>query len=300
MSWRILVFSNPCRLNVHNGQIECHNEENPVVRFPLEDVGVLVLETQQTLISGVLLAECSDRGIAIFTCDATHTPNGILTSFLTHSRVTAVAFGQQSWSEPFKNRCWQKIIQQKILNQDAVLRKTTGVRENYLKSIFENVTSADKNNSEATASRYYWGKLFTDFKRSAQDARNGALNYGYAVLQGSIARALSASGFIPCFGLNHRNQLNAFNLADDLIEPFRPFVDFLVYQIFKNRVDDIARAPLTKEERAKLIGVLSEPCLFQNEHLTLMKAIERSVYSLGTATAEKQPGQLLFPSIVAQ
>jgi CRISPR-associated protein Cas1 len=256
-----------------------------------------VLETKQATVTAYLLAELAEYGIVLFSCDDSHMPSGIFQPFHQHSRFAETACLQAEWSEPFKKRCWQRIIQEKIANQARVLKTHACANAENLEYLIDKVQSGDETNVEAFASRIYWDSLFERFRRHAEDKRNSALNYGYAILRGAIARYLSSSGFIPCFGVHHCNKLNAFNLADDVIEPFRPFVDSIVFSIFESCFDEEAIG-LTIQERQALVSVLSSECAFKGEKINVLKACELSVNSLSGATKQKNYNILQFPKLI--
>lgn len=222
-------------------------------------------------------------------------PIGVYHSFYQHSRMTKHAFLQNNWSQAFKNRAWQKIIKAKISNQQQTLIKVTKQPNKQLGLIVSKVQSADKDNREAFAATIYWKSLFDDFKRNnTKDIRNSALDYGYSIVRSAIARNVSASGFIPAFGFHHKNELNAFNLVDDLIEPFRPFVDFEVCLL--NQLNSSTR--LTYQMRVDLVNILNKQVVFKQEKVTLLHAIQQVVFSLLSASECKNIDLLLLPEHV--
>ncbi len=297
MSWRIILITKPCKLSVKDRQLHYQPIDDEAVKLPLEDISVVILETKQATLTSALISELADYGIAMFSCDESHMPSGIFTSFHQHSRFTETAFLQTQWSEPFKKRCWQIIIQEKIKNQAKVLENSSCENSEYLLSIADKIQSGDENNQEAFSARIYWDSLFETFRRKEIDKRNSALNYGYAVLRGAIARYLSASGFLPCLGIHHSNKLNAFNLADDMIEPFRPFVDYIVFNMYENFYDNDDFG-LSIEERQELVSVLTKECIFKNEKINVLKACELSVFSLANSTKSKNYNLLRFSQLI--
>lgn len=294
MSWRILFFSNPCRLNIKNSQIHCELQDNVIQNIPLEDISVIVLESRQISLTSVLIAECAKNNVVIFSCDSSHMPCGVYLPFNQHSRFTQTANSQLKWDIPFKNRLWQKIIRQKIFNQAALLKKYGLKNYETLMGAYQRVQSGDKTNCEAFAAKVYWENIFENFQRNKdeEDLRNSALNYGYAIVRGAVARALSASGFIMCYGIHHNSELNAFNLADDIMEPFRPFVDKVVYKIFIKHIDT---KRLDKEMKQSLIGVLLEECFFKGKKSSVLTALQQTVETLMTASRETDAEKLMMP-----
>ena len=222
MAWKGLHLSRPARLNTADGQIVVAQDDGEV-RLPLEDIAYIVLDAPHATLTTTLLSACMEAGIAIVSTDARHTPNGLMLPFHRHHRQAGVANMQIALGEPFKKRAWQRVAVAKIDNQAAHLDRG-GHNGESLRAMSRLVGSGDPQNIEARAARAYWGALFSDFVRDdASDLRNKLLNYGYAVLRAGIARSLVAYGLLPSIGLHHASVTNAFNLADDLIEPFRPF-----------------------------------------------------------------------------
>jgi CRISPR-associated protein Cas1 len=263
--------------------------------LPIEDVAWVVIDTPQVTLSTALIAACMDAGMAIITTDQTHTPSGMLLPFHRHHRQAEIAALQVGISAPLKKRLWQNIVQAKIANQAAVL---TGIGQNAaaLLAMTRLVGSGDPDNTEARAARAYWPKLFTDFVRDdSSDKRNGLLNYGYAVVRSAVARALVAAGLLPAFGVNHASVTNAFNLADDLVEPFRPFVDRLVWQLSDQGRDK--RGQTTVEQRRSLASIPTEETRLGSETVTLLVAAERAAESLVRAMECNSAALLQLPRL---
>lgn len=300
MAWQNLLISRPARLSLKHRQLRCEQESGEV-NLALEDVSSIVLESPQITLTSALIAACADENIAIITCDETHTPNGLLTSFLPHSRQTGMLRAQMAWSKPFTKRLWQIIVKQKITNQAATL-KLCGKEHARLAKLATEVESGDGKNCEAQAAKLYFSVLFDGiqhdtFKRHGDDLANAALNYGYAIIRAAIARELVQFGFIPALGLHHCSELNAFNLADDLIEPFRPFVDaYISLNGFGQRAERTDEG-LTIQERASLVQSLQLACMVAGEKHTLLHAIHLVVKSLSTATEQAKADKLLMPTM---
>lgn len=261
--------------------------------IPIEDINVIVLESEQVELTSSLLRKFAEEDIALFTCDSKHIPNGVLQPFSSHSRQMLVAKKQIESSEPFKKRCWQKIIRQKILNQAEILRILHKEGWKELQKRAADVDSGDTGNVEANAARFYFSNLFDDFRRFSDDGINAALNYGYAILRGAVSRSLCAYGFIPSIGVHHRSELNQYNLADDFIEPFRPIVDMWVAENKKTRTD------LTKHERASLVGVLGFECILNEQQIAVRTAIDRVIASFSTACESNDWNYLILPKIIS-
>lgn len=296
MGWRTIIISKPSKISLknHNFLYSPIDGENIVV--PIIDISVIIIETHQVTITSALLSRMAEENILIFSCDKKHTPNGIFTPFHQHSRFSLMVHLQIKWSEPFKKRLWQQIIQQKILNHAIVLKQLGKVKEyNELLNIQNRVKSGDSENLEAQAAKLYFSYLFNDFmRRDISDWRNSALNYGYSIIRGVIARELSASGLIPAIGIHHKNQLNAYNLADDLIEPYRAFVDFEVNAIQKdNNIPKIHE--LDFNHKIKLVELLQKTIYINNDKSTLLNSVNILVNSLTNATKENETKNIRLP-----
>jgi CRISPR-associated protein Cas1 len=294
MAWRGVHITQPSRLSLADGQIVVTRDDGDV-RLPIEDVAWLVIDTPQVTLSTALISACMDAGMVLITTDRTHTPSGMMLPFHRHHRQAEIAALQIAISAPLKKRLWQTIIQTKIANQAAVL---TGCGQNAsaLLAMARLVGSGDPDNTEARAARAYWPRLFVDFIREdGSDKRNALLNYGYAVVRSAVARALVATGLLPAFGVNHASITNAFNLADDLVEPFRPFVDRLVL-----RLTDAGRTragETTVEERRSLASLPVEEAQFAGDTVTLLVATERAAESLVRAMEANSAALLLLPRL---
>src|SRR6266568_3920759 len=222
MAWKGLHLTQAARLSLADSQL-CVKQDTGEVRIALEDLAWIVIDTPQATLSSALMAACMDAGIALVFTDERHTPSGLTLPFHRHHRQGAVAKLQIETKDSVKKRLWQAIVRAKIINQAAALATLGRDDAGTLKEIARHVEPGDPDNVEARAARFYWGRVFADFIRDeADDRRNKMLNYGYAVVRAGVARALVASGFLPAFGLKHDGAANAFNLADDFVEPFRP------------------------------------------------------------------------------
>jgi len=294
MAWRGVHITQPARLALADGQIVVSRDDGDV-RLPIEDVGWMVIDTPQVTLSTALISACMDAGMVIITTDRTHTPSGMLLPFHRHHRQAEIAALQTSISAPLKKRLWQSIIQSKITNQAAVLTGC-GQDASALLAMTRLVGSGDPDNTEARAARAYWPRLFVDFVRDDDtDKRNALLNYGYAVVRSAVARALVASGLLPALGVYHASVTNAFNLADDLVEPFRPFVDRMIWGMTDE--GRTAEGGTTVEERRKLAAVLTEKALFGTETVSLLVATEGAADSLVRAMESNSAALLSLPRL---
>jgi CRISPR-associated protein Cas1 len=265
------------------------------IRLPIEDVAWLVIDTPQVTLSTALISACMDAGMVVITTDRTHTPSGLILPFHRHHRQAEIAALQIAISAPLKKRLWQTIIHTKIANQAAVLADC-GQNASALLAMSRLVGSGDPDNTEARAARAYWPRLFIDFVREdASDKRNALLNYGYAVVRSAVARALVAAGLLPAFGVNHASVTNAFNLADDLVEPFRPFVDRLVWRL--TEAGRTRTGETTVEERRALASLPVDETQVADETVTLLVATERAAESLVRAMEGNSAALLLLPRL---
>ena len=294
MAWRGVHITQPSRLSLADSQMVVSRDDGDV-RLPIEDVAWLVIDTPQVMLSTALISACMDAGMVIITTDRTHTPSGIILPFHRHHRQAEIAAMQTAISAPLKKRLWQIIIQMKITNQAAVLM-VCGQNPSALLAMTRLVGSGDPDNTEARAARAYWPRLFVEFVREdGNDKRNALLNYGYAVVRSAVARALVAAGLLPAFGVNHASITNAFNLADDLVEPFRPFVDRLVWRMTDKGRDQTGDT--TVDERRTLAAVPTETVRFGGESVSLLVATERAAESLVRAMEANSAALLLLPQL---
>jgi CRISP-associated protein Cas1 len=294
MAWKGVHVSKPARLSWKDRQL-CVAQDDGDVAMPLEDVAWIVLDSNHCTLTASLVSACMAAGVAIIFTDERHTPSGIALPFHTHHRQSAVAQMQMGLTLPLKKRLWQALVVAKIENQAACL-DLCGRDGTAVAAIAKFVTSGDPDNTEARAAREYWSTLFTDFIRSDEtDLRNAMLNYGYAIVRSAIARALVASGLLPCFGLFHDSASNAFNLADDLFEPFRPLVDRKVFTLSGNGTRRDGK--LSLDERRALAGILHENVRLGDETVSTLIATERAAEALVRAMEAASPALLVLPSL---
>lgn len=290
MAFRNLIIESPATLSVQNRQLIIKTDKEHSV--PIEDISAILIENRQTVITTAALSQLGQCGCSVFICNEKHIPCCILEPFMQHSRSLGVIKSQLNASEPLKKRMWQAIVKAKIENQAICLdfnKKSDDA--DFLRKLVTRVTSGDSENIEAVAAKKYFHSAFgSTFARSDDNGYNAALNYGYAILRGSIARNLAVYGFIPALGLHHKSELNSFNLADDLIEPFRPLADNFVIQNFDE-------SELTPQKKHLLFNLLNlDICLGGQIH-SVAYAIERCVQSLG-ASLKSGENKLCLPTIV--
>ena len=290
------MIQNPAKLSLSKGQLKLLNDDGEFT-LPIEDITALILESPQITLSSTLLSACQEHGVSVITCDTTHIPNGVLHPFQTHSRQSRVAHIQISWTDALKNRLWQRVVQSKIINQAVCLEKAAGKSEaRRLYALAAQVKSGDPKNLEAQAARDYWPRLMgNDFRRGGSDIHNAALNYGYAVLRAFVARSQVAYGLLPTFGIHHSNQLNAFNLTDDMMEVFRPFVDYMVLMMKQDGAFDDGGDQLPKEARATLANIGNVDCRIDGNTHAIANACDKVAASLVNAIEGKTPSLLILP-----
>ena len=297
MAWRGLHLTQPARLSLKDGQIVVGQDDGEV-RLALEDLAWIVLDSPQTNLTTSLLSACMNAGIAVIVTDATHIPSGLALPFHRHFRQGDIAWRQAEMSAPLKKRLWQTIVQRKIDNQAAALAVFGRDGAETLRGMARRVGSGDPDNVEARAARFYWSRLWPDFRREdAGDRRNKLINYGYAVARSAVARSLVASGLLPSFGLMHASAVNAFNLADDFVEPFRPFVDLLAWQtVGEGRA---CREELSVEDRRAMAAVPLREARMGGDSVSLLVAAERTSVSFLNAMESGSAAVLELPAAPA-
>ena len=296
MAWRGLHISNPARLSLADGQIVVQQTSGES-RLPLEDVAWIVMDTGQATMTTALLSACMDCGIAIVLTDSRHMPNGMALPFHTHHRQAAISGVQLASSPELRGCIWQRLIQAKLRNQAGALDRCGGDGR-AIRAMAARVQPFDPGNIEARGARHYWGKLFAGFVRGdPADLRNSMLDYGYAVMRAAIARALVAAGFLPSIGLRHASNLNPFNLVDDIIEPFRPYVDLAVFRLSQS--GGRSRGELGLADRQSLAGVLLAPVAVKDETVTALVATEITAAALVRTLEGGDPSLLLLPQLLS-
>lgn len=249
-----LMFTSPVSLSLKDQQIVITFKDNKdIVTRPIEDIGFVVIENPQASISVPLLNELADNNVSVIFCDKKQMPRTMLMTLEGNTTQQESYKYQMEASVPTKKNIWKQLVECKIRNQ-ALLLNMLGKDGDALKPYYMNVRSGDTDNREGAAAREYWSRIFYDgFKREREGAPpNNLLNYGYTILRAAVARALIGSGLYPAFGVFHRNRYNAFPLADDVMEPYRPFVDEIVYHLYY----DGAVSELDSQSKGKLLRVL--------------------------------------------
>lgn len=295
MGWRVVSIENPAHLSLDKGSLVVKRDE--IAKLPIEDIDVLVIDNYAVTMSANLLGELATNNVATIICDSHHTPRSITEPLSQHSRQAKVSQMQISMSQPLRKNLWQIIVKQKIINQAAVLSKF-GYSETAGKLIklATEVRSGDTTNRESIAARLYFADLFDDATRRRPTWYNSALNYTYAIIRSVVARSTAARGLVPSLGLFHHSELNSFNLADDLIEPYRAFADDCVLSIIATRhIGDTTDASLSRDDRRLAIDILNNYVTIKNKRFAVRDAIDITVESLVQAIGESTPAKLELP-----
>lgn len=291
MVWRSVMISRPARLRREHFSLAIDQEETAFV--PFEDIAVIVLNHREITLTHPVLSACAEYGIGLYATGQNHQPAGVFLPFLPHSRTTRMMRKQLGIAKPVAKQAWASIVRRKIENQAACLKLCGAKGVDRLESYARRVRSGDPDNLEAQAAAFYFAQLFgTDFTRSDARWTNAALNYGYAVLRGAIARGLVAHGLHPTVGLFHDSEQNAFNLADDLIEPFRPLVDLHV-----KKHAALTEGELIPADKQALVALLNVDVGMPQGRMAVLSAIEYAVESL-VRVYEEEAKELDLPVLV--
>lgn len=288
---RTLCFSNPAYLSMKNRQLFVRlesrgNEPGQQTTIPIEDIGMVVLDNPQITLTHGLMASLLDNNASVITCDERHMPVGLMLPLEGHT-VQSERFQEQlSASVPLRKQLWQQTVQQKILNQAALLNDLYNAENGNLLQWAAEVRSGDSTNLEGRAAAYYWSQMFPDiggFTRGHEGLYpNNFLNYGYAILRAVIARALVSSGLLPTFGIHHHNRYNAYCLADDIMEPYRPYIDRLVVSTIKQYP---RTAEVTTDIKRSLLTIPTLEVHIGSQRSPLMVAASQTTASLARCFA---------------
>lgn len=295
---KTLYFGNPAYLSLRQGQMVIRlpdivrNETLPErmkqqgeITKPIEDIGIVVLDNKQITITQGLLETLLENNSAVITCDNRSMPVGLMLPLCGNSVQSERFRDQIDASLPLKKQLWQQTIKAKIRNQAAVLIHWTSKETGCMRRWENDVKSGDPDNLEGRAAAYYWKTLFSDFDELKDFTRdrdgiypNNILNYGYAILRAVVARALVSSGMLPTLGIHHHNRYNAYCLADDIMEPYRPYVDEIVFAIVKEF--DGKEQDMTKDIKAKLLSIPTTEVVINGKRSPLMVAASQTTASL--------------------
>lgn len=291
----IEISQGRCRLSVRYGQLLIKKDDEPEKSIPIEDIGAVIISNKATSYTHAVMTELLNNNAAVILCDDTHHPSGMLLPLASNTTQTEMFRYQIEAKQSLKKRLWQQIIKTKIKHQALVVKNYS---ETYraLKKMSEQVKSGDPNNIEGQASRKYWPVYMQDtlFRRDMNGKPpNNLLNYGYMVLRAAVARSLVSAGLLPTLGIHHRNRYNAYCLADDIIEPFRGFVDSKVKDIVNYKPDI---SDLDQHTKAQLISILYDDVKIAGFSGPLMVGLHRTSSSLARCFKGEQK-QLELPEI---
>jgi CRISPR-associated protein Cas1 len=295
---RTLFFGNPAYLSTKNEQLVIFypDKEQEIKTVAIEDIGVIVLENQQITITNGLLEKLIRNNVALINCDQQHMPIGLLLPLNGHTEQSERFKNQINASTPLKKNLWQQTVSSKIINQAGLL-KEKGVPFRKMELWAKEVTSGDALNHESRAAVYYWKNLIPieSFTRGQKGVSpNNLLNYGYAILRGITARAIVSSGMLPTLGIFHRNKYNAYCLADDIMEPYRPYVDLIVCHIMET---SDSFEDLTIDIKKQLLSIVSIDVFIDGKNSPLMVAMSRTTNSLQQCF-EGTARKILYPLYV--
>ena len=286
---RTLCFTNPAYLSLKNEQLvvkipqsDGDKQSEMVTTIPIEDIGVVVIDNRQITITSAVMDALLANNCALITCDAKSLPVGLLLPLCGNTTQSERFRYQIDASLPLKKQLWQQTVQAKIYNQAEVLSKCTDAEIGCMQVWSKEVKSGDNDNLEGRAAAYYWKKLFghiADFNRDREGVPpNNLLNYGYAILRAVVARALVSSGMLPTLGIHHHNRYNAYCLADDIMEPYRPYVDEMVFNLVKEK--GLPEDGLTREWKAELLKIPVLDVVISGKRSPLMIAVTQTTASL--------------------
>lgn len=297
---RTLYFGNPAYLSLKDSQLVIKSPSIEETRTAsIEDIGFVILDSSQITLSNALLSALVENNCAVMTCGKTHLPEGLFLPLSGNVLQSERFQAQIEASIPLKKQLWQQTIKQKILNQVGVLILKCGIPAKNMLAWANDVKSGDSENKEAVAAAYYWKEIFPEIDGFSRDRYgvfpNNFLNYGYAILRGVVARALVASGLLPTLGIHHHNRYNAYCLADDIMEPYRPFVDKLVLEFLENDKD--CPKELTTDVKKYLLQIPVMEVRIDGKRSPLMNAVATTTTSLYRCYAG-ETRKLIYPEVL--
>lgn len=291
---RTLVFSSPMILSLKNQQLVLAYKDSPDEKqtVPVEDVGVVLLEHQQTSVTLPLLNALAENEVQVVICNSKGMPSAMVQSMNSNNLQGETLRNQMACGEVLKKQLWKQVVEAKIRNQASLL-DSVGENGNVLKPFYTNVRSGDVDNREGIAARIYFQHLFGEsfIRNRDEPGINTLLNYGYSILRAATCRAIVSSGLLPAIGIFHHNRSNAYPLADDLMEPFRPFVDGVVYDLAMR-----GDVELTKENKGELIRVLYTDTLYEKVKRPLSVGLSMTTASM-VKCLSKELSSLSLPAM---
>lgn len=299
MSYRCIYVRKADKINLKDNNLAVSNDGREVL-VPLEDIALILIEDQRSAITVKLIASLSSYYIGLIICNEKYMPTSITLPLYMHYKQLKVFYMQLETKKPFNSQLWYKLVKQKIENQRKVITMTT--KDDYtilkLTECEKDLKSNDKTNREGLAAKFFFSGLYGNaFNRNqnADDEINAALNYGYTILMANMSRLLAMYGFNTIIGIHHCSKTNNFNLSCDLMEPFRPIVDLIVYQNLKK-----LSYPLTKEIKKELLEILVKPIRINNKTYRIQHAMEEMILSYIKALENENSNFLLLPTIVSE
>lgn len=298
MAWRVVAVEKPAKLSLRDNKLVIRQDGE--VSLPLEDIDSLLIDSREVVLTANILAALAEFKVNTLICDEKHLPATIILPHGQASRGAKNARLQLGISEPLRKQLWRKNIIQKINNQAAVLRK-----HNYtdvaarLSKLASTVRSGDVSNNEGVAARIYFDTLLGDATRRQPMWYNSALNYAYAIVRGTLARSIACRGLITELGINHHSELNQYNLADDMIESFRPLVDdYVLSKVSPLHLGDKYDASLSKTDRHLLLDVINQYGIIIDKRYTIKHLTDMTVSSLVDSFLDDNPESLSLPSLL--
>ena len=304
---KTLCFSNPAYLSLKMNQLMIRipntldlygNKSNELdTSISIEDIGIVVLDNKQITITQGVIEKLLANNCALITCDDSHLPVGMMLPLSGNTTQNERFRNQIESSLPLKKQLWQQTIQAKIYNQAKVLKLIKGIDARNMFAWINNVKSGDSENLEGRAAAYYWKTLFSNIDNFTRE-RDGVfpnllLNYGYAILRAVVARALVISGLLPTLGIHHHNRYNAYCLADDIMEPYRPYVDILVCELIS---ENSSIQTIDAEVKKKLLAIPTTEVIINGKRSPLMVAVSQTTASLYRCFSGEQR-KLVYPEI---
>ncbi|HMM12887.1 MAG TPA: type II CRISPR-associated endonuclease Cas1 [Bacteroidales bacterium] len=296
---RTVAFENAARLKLVNGQLNIEPEGSDArpVQIPVEDIGVLIIESAQVTLTHALLQALMDNNVVVISCNARHLPYGLMLPMFQHHAFTEKMYAQLESSLPLRKNLWQQTVRAKIMNQASLL-EFFGHEAQALRYLASSVKSGDTGNLEGRAAAIYW-KMLTGLPEFTRDREgempNAMFNYAYGILLATVARSLVASGLLPAMGIHHRNKYNPWCLASDVMEPYRPMVDHLVITTWQEIPKE---EKLNTRIKRKLLQVPVIDVVIDGQRSPLMVAVQRTTASL-TACFEGLSRKILYPEFVS-
>jgi CRISPR-associated protein Cas1 len=296
---RVICIENPSWLSVQHNQLVIERRDlntlSNSITIPIEDIGTLILENSQIGCSLPLLQKCIEFNVAVVVCDEKHMPSGLFLNLEGHTLQSQITKSQVEASIPLKKQLWMQTVKAKVKNQSAVL-KSVGLNYEPLVYWASQVRSGDPDGIEGRAAAFYWKELFKNYFKGFLRDQNGlppnnVLNYAYAIIRALIARSLVGSGLLPQLGIFHRNQYNAYCLADDIMEPYRPFADVLVYDMVSSGLDI---SELNKDIKQQVLKLLFSDVKLEGKKSPLQTAAGRTSASLAACFAGSRKS-VLYP-----